>query len=65
MENLQKIAMLIDADNTQLAKLEAVIQEVNTLGRIVVKRAYGNWKKDNLKRWESEIKRLADRKSVV
>ena len=59
MENLQKIAMLIDADNTQLAKLEAVIQEVNTLGRIVVKRAYGNWKKDNLKRWEGEIKRLA------
>ena len=45
MENLQKIAMLIDADNTQLAKLEAVIQEVNTLGRIVVKRAYGNWKR--------------------
>jgi len=59
MENLQKIAMLIDADNTQLAKLEAVIQEVNALGRIVVKRAYGNWKKEALKRWESEIKRLA------
>ena len=56
MENLQKIAMLIDADNTQLAKLEAVIQEVNTLGRIVVKRAYGNWKKDALKRWEGEIR---------
>ena len=59
MENLQKIAMLIDADNTQLSKLEAVIQEVNTLGRIVVKRAYGNWKKEALKRWEDEIKRLA------
>lgn len=59
MENLQKIAMLIDADNTQLSKLEAVIQEVNTLGRIVVKRAYGNWKKEALKRWEGEIKRLA------
>ncbi len=59
MENLQKIAMLIDADNTQLAKLELVIQELNTLGRIVVKRAYGNWKKEALKRWESEIKRLA------
>ena len=59
MENLQKIAMLIDADNTQLNKLEAVIQEVNALGRIVVKRAYGNWKKEALKRWESEIKRLA------
>lgn len=59
MENLQRIAMLIDADNTQLAKLELVIQELNTLGRIVVKRAYGNWKKDALKRWEGEIKRLA------
>ena len=51
MENLQKIAMLIDADNTQLAKLEAVIQEVNTLGRIVVKRAYGNWKKEERDRY--------------
>ena len=59
MENLQKIAMLIDADNTQLAKLELVIQELNTLGRIVVKRAYGNWKKDTLKNWETELKRLA------
>lgn len=59
MENLQKIAMLIDADNTQLNKLETVIQEVTALGRIVVKRAYGNWKKDALKRWEGEIKRLA------
>ena len=41
MENLQRIALLIDADNTQLAKLEDVIQEISTHGRIVVKRAYG------------------------
>lgn len=40
MENLQRIALLIDADNTQLAKLEDVIQEISTHGRIVVKRAY-------------------------
>ena len=59
MENLQKIAMLIDADNTQLAKLEAVQQEISTRGRIVVKRAYGNWRKDALKNWENELKRLA------
>lgn len=59
MDNLQRIAMLIDADNTQLGKLEAVIREVSTMGRIVVKRAYGNWKKDLLKNWEEEIKRLA------
>ena len=46
MENLEKIVMLIDADNTQLSKLEDVMQEVSVHGRVVVKRAYGNWKKE-------------------
>ena len=59
MDNLQRIALLIDADNTQVHKIEAVIREISTRGRIVVKRAYGNWKKDILKNWEDEIKRLA------
>lgn len=59
MENMQKIAVLIDADNTQLTKLEAVLHELSTFGRIVVKKAYGNWKKPVLKNWESEVKRLA------
>lgn len=59
MENLEKIAMLIDADNTQLMKLEAVLREISARGRIVVKRAYGNWRKDILKNWENELKRLA------
>lgn len=59
MNTLEKIAVLIDADNTQLKKLELVFQEVSTHGRIVVKRAYGNWRKDSLKNWEDELKRLA------
>lgn len=59
MIELQKIALLIDADNTQLAKLEAIIREISTHGRIVVKRAYGNWKKEALKNWENELKRMA------
>ena len=59
MENLKNIALLIDADNTQLCKIESVVREVSTYGRVVVKRAYGNWKKDTLKNWEQEIKRLA------
>lgn len=54
-----KIVLLIDADNTQLSKLGGVIQELSTYGRIVVKRAYGNWKKITLKNWEGELKRLA------
>lgn len=59
MNELQKIVVVIDADNTQLSKIGAVLQEVSTHGRIVVKRAYGNWKKEILKNWEDEIKRLA------
>ncbi len=59
MDNLQKIVLVIDADNTRLSKMEAVIQEISTHGRIVVKRAYGNWKKEALKHWENELKRLA------
>lgn len=59
MDNLQKMVVLIDADNTQLAKLEAVLREISTYGRIVVKRAYGNWKKEVLKNWEDELNRLA------
>lgn len=59
MESLQRIVMLIDADNTQISKLEDVIGEISTHGRIVVKRAYGNWRKDVLKNWEKELKRLA------
>lgn len=59
MENLKNIVLLVDADNTQLVKLEGVIREVSTHGRIVVKRAYGNWKKEALKNWEDELKRLA------
>lgn len=57
--DLKNIVLLIDADNTQLSKIEDVIKEVSTHGRIVVKRAYGNWKKDALKNWESVLKRLA------
>ncbi len=59
MEDLKNIVVLIDADNTQLSKLEDVIREVSTHGRVVVKRAYGNWKKEYLKNWEEELKRLA------
>jgi uncharacterized LabA/DUF88 family protein len=59
MDNLQRMVVLIDADNTQLSKIEAVMREISTYGRIIVKRAYGNWKKDVLKNWEDELKRLA------
>ena len=59
MQELQKIAVVIDADNTQISKLEDVFHEISTRGRIVVKRAYGNWHIPTLKNWGEIIKRLA------
>ncbi len=59
MQELQKIAVVIDADNTRISKLEDVFHEISTRGRIVVKRAYGNWHKPTLKNWGEIIKRLA------
>lgn len=63
MNSLQKIAMVIDADNTQISKIEAVIREISKHGRIVVKRAYGNWKKDTLKNWEERSSAWPSRQS--
>ncbi len=59
MELLEKIAVLIDADNTEYGKLEPLLQKIMTRGRIVLKRAYGNWKKEALKNWEQVAKCLA------
>ena len=39
MRELKNIVLLIDADNTQLSRLEDVIRTVSDYGRIVVKRA--------------------------
>lgn len=39
----QKVGLFIDADNTQLSKLEEIFKFVEALGSIVVRKAYGNW----------------------
>ena len=58
-EDLESIVVLIDADNAQPRKLKAVLEEISSYGRIVVKKAFGNWKDEKLKNWEPELKRLA------
>lgn len=61
MEKFNSIAVLIDADNTQIRKLEQLMRELSFYGRIIVKRAYGNWRKDIFKSWVEKIRRLAIR----
>jgi len=58
-DTLDKIAVLIDADNAQLKALEAILDEISKYGRIIVKKAYGDWKSPMLKKWEDVLKRLA------
>lgn len=49
------IALLIDADNSPAAKIEAILTELSTFGVTNVRRAYGNWKKNELKGWEEKL----------
>lgn len=59
MEKVKKLAMLIDADNTSASQIGLIIQEVSKYGNITLKRAYGNWRKDTLKNWDSVLKHYA------
>ncbi len=48
-----KIALLIDADNAPASKIDAILSEIAKYGVANIRKAYGNWKNPNLKRWEA------------
>jgi uncharacterized LabA/DUF88 family protein len=50
-----RIALLIDADNSPASKVDAILTELSTFGVTNVRRAYGNWKKPELKGWEEQL----------
>ena len=49
------IALLIDADNSPSSKIDVILTELSTFGVTNVRRAYGNWKKAELKGWEEKL----------
>lgn len=49
------IALLIDADNSPASKIDVILTELSTFGVTNVRRAYGNWKKSELKGWEEKL----------
>lgn len=49
------IALLIDADNSPASKIDMILAELATFGVTNVRRAYGNWKKAELKGWEEQL----------
>ena len=56
-----RIALLIDADNAPASKIEAILNEVARHGVVNVRRAYGNWKSQNLYGWEKVLHEYAIR----
>lgn len=56
-----QIALLIDADNSPASKIDLVLNELSTFGVTNVRRAYGNWKKQELKGWEDCLQEHAIR----
>ena len=56
-----RIALLIDADNSPASKIDVVLAELAKLGVANIRRAYGNWKKNELKGWEAVLHEYAIR----
>jgi uncharacterized protein (TIGR00288 family) len=54
-----RLAVLIDADNTSATHAAAILQELARYGIPTVKRAYGDWTTQHLVRWKDELPRLA------
>ena len=55
MEHKPRVALLIDADNSPAAKIDFILNELSTFGETSIRRAYGNWKKQELKGWEEQL----------
>ena len=51
-ETLKNIALLIDADNASAAGIDPVLTVLAELGQVNVRRAYGNWQKQALSKWD-------------
>lgn len=50
--DLNNIALLIDADNTTPRGIDPVLTVMAELGQVNIKRAYGNFAKNNLAKWD-------------
>ena len=50
-ETLKNIALLIDADNASHAGIDPVLTALAELGQVNIRRAYGNWAKPALSKW--------------
>jgi len=55
MENTDKLAVLIDADNAQPSIVDSLLAEIANYGIASVKRIYGDWTAPGLKGWKEVL----------
>ena len=55
MEKTERLAVLIDADNTQASIIEGLLAEVAKYGTSSVKRIYGDWTSTALRSWKEVL----------
>jgi uncharacterized LabA/DUF88 family protein len=55
MENADKLAVLIDADNAQPGIVDSLLSEIANYGIASVKRIYGDWTGPGLKGWKEVL----------
>lgn len=51
----KRLAVLIDADNTQPSIIDSLLEEIANFGIATVKRIYGDWTGPHLKKWKDEL----------
>ncbi|MEI6876096.1 MAG: NYN domain-containing protein [Spirochaetota bacterium] len=54
-----KLAVLVDADNTQAMIVEGLLAEIAKYGVASVKRIYGDWTSTNLRSWKEKLLEFA------
>jgi uncharacterized protein (TIGR00288 family) len=54
-----KLAVLVDADNTQASIIEGLLAEIAKYGIASVKRIYGDWTNTNLRSWKDKLLEFA------
>lgn len=57
--NQPRLALLIDADNASASVISEVIHAASKLGKVIIRRAFGDWTTPNLGSWKSQLHRHA------
>lgn len=59
MDKEKHIALFIDTDNVSNKYIDLILSDLASHGRVIIRKAYGNWKNNTLKGWEEILPEYA------